>query len=485
MPVKLTKEIIESEPAPDTGTTLIYDTEVKGFGVRVFAPTDRHPQGARSFFLNYRANRRERRYAIGRYPDWTVQEARQEAKELRKRVDKGEDPTLEKRTRQEAPTIKELAERYREEHLPKKAEKSQHDDWTHIEKHILPFKASTRAPKMGERKVTEIHSGDIEALHRAITKAGHPVLANRVLATASKMFSLALKTKAGEEKPWRDAALGNPCKGVERNQEEGRERFFSEAEIAAISDALNEYSNQERNHAIARESSVASANCIRFCMLTGCRPGEAMTAQWSQVDNEPGFWIKPSAHTKQRKVHKLPLAPPALELLGRMRESRQDKIKASEEVSDWIFPGQKPGEHIKQLRSCGEWVRERATVLLWSASEDEAVSGLVQELRKSLKREPSIKECESAAKAAKVKLPRGVAEDRIYDLRHSFASVGAGGGITLHVIGRLLGHTQARTTQRYAHLADDVMAAAAAKIGGAINNAGKGQHKVTPLRERG
>ena len=73
----------------------------------------------------------------------------------------------------------------------------------------------------------EVHHGDIVALHRAITDNGHPVLANRVIACASKMFSLALKPMQGEAKAWRDRALGNPCWGVEFNQEDGRERFLS------------------------------------------------------------------------------------------------------------------------------------------------------------------------------------------------------------------------------------------------------------------
>jgi integrase len=309
--------------------------------------------------------------------------------------------------------------------------KSQRNNWVHVTK-LLEFRPTARATRMGERKVTEIHSGDIEALHKAITKDGHPTLANRVLSTVSKMFSLSLKTKAGESKPWRDAALGNPCKGVARNQEQGRERFFSEAEIATISDALNEYSTMERNHPMSGRSAITSANCVRFIMLTGCRPAEAMTAKWSDVDEQPGFWIKPSAHTKQRKAHKLALAPPAIELLERMRASRRD--------NGWIFPGQKPGDHIKQLRACWDFVRERAG------------------------------------------LPP---EDRIYDLRHSFASIGAAGGLSLQVIGKLLGHTQSRTTQRYSHLADDAMKAAAAKIGNAISNAGNGHHRVTPIRGRG
>jgi integrase len=429
MPVKLTKGIVESEPAPDRGTTLIYDTGVKGFVLRVFAPTDRHPRGARSFALNYIINGIERRYTIGRYPDWSVVAAREEARELRKRIDRGEDITAEKRARNEAATLKDLADRYRE-YLSAKPIKTQKDCARHIDQSILPFKPTTRSPKMGDRLVTEIHSGDVEALHKTITKAGHPVLANRVLATLSAMFTLAMKPKAGEDKPWRPAGLGNPCKGVQRNHEEGRERFFSEGEIAAISDALNEYSSMERMNSVMARSAPISANLIRFVMLTGCRPGEAKLAKWSEVDEQPSFWIKPSSHTKQKKTHKLALSPPAIEFLNRLRPERV-------EGSEWIFPGQIPGQHLVHYQHCWEFVRKRA----------------------------------------------GVSADRAYDLRHSFASFGAAGGLSLEIIGRLLGHTQARTTARYAHLADEAMKAAAAKIGSVIHNAGNGgQHKVTPLR---
>ena len=66
-------------------------------------------------------------------------------------------------------------------------------------------------------------------------------------------------------------------------------------------------------------------------------------------------------------------------------------------------------------------------------------------------------------------------------MRHSFASVGAGGGLSLQIIGRLLGHTQMRTTQRYAHLADDPLKEAAAKITAAIAGAGKDSGNIVPL----
>jgi integrase len=60
---------------------------------------------------------------------------------------------------------------------------------------------------------------------------------------------------------------------------------------------------------------------------------------------------------------------------------------------------------------------------------------------------------------------------RLHDLRHSFASVGAANGNSLLIIGKILGHTQPTTTQRYAHLANDPVSAAVNEISAAIANA--------------
>jgi integrase len=79
---------------------------------------------------------------------------------------------------------------------------------------------------------------------------------------------------------------------------------------------------------------------------------------------------------------------------------------------------------------------------------------------------------------------------RLHDLRHAFASVAASSGMGLPIIGKMLGHTQAATTARYAHLASDSDKAAAAAVagkiaaamGGGLGDAGKGGGAVLPLR---
>ena len=403
-PVRLNNKFVAALPP----AVMYWDDDPKamGFGIRSY------PGSGKSFFIDYRLNGRQRRYTIGPFPRWSAEAAREEAKKLRKAIDRGIDPAGDKRERRTAPTVQDLIDRYIADHLPKKSIAGPR---VNDEKRVL----AEIGEKLGRHtKVAHVHGGDIADMHRRITGSGRPVRANRILAIASKMFSLSLVPLAGETSPWRNAIQGNPCKGIERNHEEGRERFFSQAELTAISDALAKYPG-------------VAADCVRLIMLTGARPSEAMKAQWEEFDREPGYWIKPSAHVKQRKTHKLPLSPAAIELIERLRRKRPR--------GNWVFPGDKPGEHLAALWHVWHFVREEA----------------------------------------------GLGKDaRAYDLRHSFASVGAGGGLSLPIIGRLLGHTQPRTTQRYAHLADDPLREGAEKITAVITGSGKGAAVVTLRGQR-
>ena len=89
---------------------------------------------------------------------------------------------------------------------------------------------------------------------------------------------------------------------------------------------------------------------------------------------------------------------------------------------------------------------------------------LIARLERKLGREPTYDECLAAAKKQDVELPTGLADVRIHDLRHSFASGAVALGESLPIIGKLLGHTQVQTTARYAHLAADPVKAAAERV---------------------
>lgn len=422
---KLTEATVKAlEPAaPGRKYRLVWDDEVKGFGVRVTEA------GTKSYVINYRIDGRERRYTIGNHPDWRVTTAREEAKTLKRRVDRGEDPMAERQERRDAPTVNDLCDRYEAEHLPKKRPSSQRNDRAML--------ANDIRPRLGKLKVEDVQYEDIDRLHRSFSGK---YKANRVLALCSKMFNLAIK--------WR-MRTDNPCRGIERFSEAKRERYLDGAERAALLIALQEYA---ANGGKYRQT----ANAFRLAMLSGARIGEVLRARWEDIDFAKGRWTKDGATTKQKTTHHAILNAPALQLVS--------EIKAASE-SKWVFPnaaGDGPQEGYK-----GAWesIRQRATVHLWAESDDPRVAKLIADLKTSLDRLPTYAEAIGAAKAAKLKLPAGLTTFRVHDLRHSFASEGASAGLSLHMIGALLGHTQPQTTARYAHLMDDPLRQAAERIG--------------------
>ena len=184
----------------------------------------------------------------------------------------GRRPRRPKRERREAPTVQDLIDRYIAEHLPKKSAGSGHDD----EKTMLGEIGKHSEAHQGRRHSRRRHGEMHRKISESIGRGGNPrrVRANRILTVCSKMFTSA-GAVAGETLPWRNAVLGNPCKGIERNHEEGRERF-SAGRIGAISDALNKYPG-------------VAADCVRLVMLTGCRPAEAMRAEWTEFEPSPAI----------------------------------------------------------------------------------------------------------------------------------------------------------------------------------------------------
>ena len=420
--VRLENDYVRKLAAPKKGAVTHWDNDSKavGFGVRIYST------GTRSFFINYRINGVERRHSIGAFPRWSASMARERAIELRREIDKGSDPAGEKRQRREAPTIADLIKRYTDEHL---VHKTGGEIRINAEKKMLEIIGD----HLGKNTpVASIHDGDIRDMHRKLTESRGPVGANRILACASSMFSLSLKTRAGEDTRWRNSAQGNPCRGVAKNSEESRERFFSMAELARIADALFLYPPEANPK--QKKIGKAAADCVRLIMLTGARPTEAMKAEWSEFKVR-GEWSKPSAHVKIRKTHKVPLAPPAIELIERLRKHRDKNVK-------YVFPGRIPGEPVSTLSYVWNFVRERA------------------QLEPDEKGRPA----------------------RVYDLRHTFASTAADANYGLPMIGKLLGHTQPRTTAKYAHLSDDPQRTAVDRIGTAIANAGKPGADVVPIK---
>jgi integrase len=386
---RLTDRMVLALAAPASGNRIFYDAPDRkgagltpGFGVRITAA------GSRAFVLNYRTlTGRERRLTIGSPPAWSLAAARAAAAEHRHRIDAGDDPLADLTAGREAPTMRDLAERFEREHLPSRRPSTARDYRALIANEILP--------KLGSLKVAAITYSDVTSLHRKMSERA-PYSANRLLAVLSKMFALAVR--------WRMRA-DNPIKGVPRNDEQKRARYLSASELSALLSALDQSEDQQ------------AANIFKLLLLTGSRRGEALTATWDQLDLETGVWIRPSAHTKQKKEHRVPLSGVAVKLLKEIAAEAKSE-------SEFVFPSRTGGPRVDVKKN---WAQV----------------------------------CKGA----------GIAGLRMHDLRHSYASMLVNSGLSLPVVGALLGHSNPTTTNRYAHLADDPLRVATERVGKLVTDA--------------
>ena len=181
--------------------------------------------------------------------------------------------------------------------------------------------------------------------------------------------------------------------------------------------------------ALAAYPVQTSANAIRLLLLTGSRRGEVLAARWEHFDLEAGVWAKPSSHTKNKRQHRIPLSAAARLLLV--------EIKRSASTSEYLFPGARGAAgHLTDIK------RPWASI------------------------------CKLA----------GLTGVRTHDLRHSYASMLVSSGLSLPVIGALLGHTQPGTTARYAHLFDDPLRAATERVGAIVTAASEDKPAATVAR---
>jgi integrase len=297
----------------DRHSVIIYDAPngsrsdfTSGFGVRVTQA------GAKSFVLNYRTkDGTERRYTIGRWPEWSLVAARAEAKELKGQIAKGRDPVREGKELRQAPTVADLAKRFSEEHLPTLRSATRRD---------YAGLLTLITDEIGSSKVGSLDLGDLQKLHRRITERRGGYRANRAIGVLSSMYGEAITWKWAER---------NPCVGVKRNVEQERERYLTDGELARLMAVLDAYPDQR------------IANFFRLLLWTGARAGEARLATWDRFDLEAGIWRKPGTSTKTARDNAIPLSEPARELLIRIRNG-QDGAETH------VFPGDGPqGELVK------------------------------------------------------------------------------------------------------------------------------------------
>lgn len=407
---RLTKRLVEAaDTPPERKPYFLWDDEVRGFGVRIFA------SGQRIFYIDYRARDggRRRRMPIGAYGPLTCEEARRLAKATLGSVEWGEDPALERKTRRSSLTVAALCDRYLEAveagqiigkgGRPKKAS-TVYVDRGRIDRHIKPL--------IGARLVIDLTTPDVARFQRDVAagktravvkterKRGKAIVeggagtARRTLGLLGGILSFAVEEGAIER---------NPARGVKRSADGTRTRRLTPDEYRALGVALDA---AERDGA-----SWQAVAGVKLLALTGCRLGEIQNLKWSEVDEAHGCLrlsdSKQGASTR-------PAGRAVFDVLGELPRSVDET---------YVLP---------RLRGAGPF-----------ASLAKAVA--------------------DATDLAKLD---GVTA---HTLRHSLASTAADMGMSQPTIGALLGHANGGVTSRYIHQLDSVLVAAADRVAAEIS----------------
>ena len=261
-------------------------------------------------------------------------------------------------------------------------------------------------PNLGKLRLNAVAKRDIELLHSSLQAT--PYQANRVLALLSTMFNYGLARK------W---LVENPASRIEKFPEAKRGCWLTVEQLQKFRSALDAYKDQN------------AANALRLLILTGSRAGEVLKAEWEQFDMARRVWIKPSHNTKQKRVEHTPLSVEVLKLL---------KTMMPKDATGPLFLGKRTD------KNGGARVSLRRPWIQACKASGLVTTEMVPGKRKMLpKYHPTV---------------------RIHDLRHSFASHLVSNGVSLQIVGKLLGHTQAGTTMRYAHIQDEALRVATNRL---------------------
>ena len=432
---KLGRRTVEAAGA-EAETYRVWDTELKGFGLKV-ATT-----GLKTYFVWYRAGEgraaARREYTIARHGELTPDEARDEAGKVLGRVRLGEDPQAKRHRARGEMNVSALCDLYLAEGVATKKASTLVSDRARIRAHIKPL--------LGKRPVSSVTTAEVVKFMRDVAGGKSAADAKPTL-KALRAKGLKGKALAAADTRKRTDAAATGGKGTATrtvgllgaifqfaireelrsdNPVRGVERFRDNQSQRFLSGDELSRLTVALTAAEAAGANKHGLNVIRLLTLTGARKSEIEGLRWSEVDFDHSCLRLADSKTGARVV---PLGAAALVCMTGLTRAK-DAV--------FVFPAAADAKR-HYVGTPKVWERVRAAAAL-----------------------PNV---------------------RLHDLRHTFASFGAAGGLSLPLIAAILGHRDIRTTQQYAHLADSPVKAAADRTAAAIDGAMRqGGAEVIPLR---
>ncbi len=287
---KLSEETVKRLPVPDRGNCVTYFAGAviqgakvpRGFGVRVTAA------GAKAFVLNYRLRGREHRFTIGAYPDWSVLKAVREARSLRQRIDRGENPIEDRTPSPATATVASMLDDFVAQHVRNKNQPLRSAD-----EYESAFKRLVK-PRIGKLGIYEVRRSHVIKMLDEIEDANGPVMADRTLAYLRKAFN------------WyaiRDDQFSAPVvRGMGRikPKDRARTRVLSDEEIRTIWPVL--------------EEAGTYGSFVRMLLLSAQRHSEVARMSHREIDAD-GIWTIPAERYKTKRPNFVPLSKAALALI--------------------------------------------------------------------------------------------------------------------------------------------------------------------------
>jgi integrase len=268
---------------PKATPYLIWDKQQHGLVIRV------EPSGYASFKVIYSRHGRPRWYSIGRVDAINLAKARELAADVMYKVAKGDDPQADRKAERSSGTFEELAIQYRDHAKKKNKSWKQADNL--VNKHLVP--------RWGKLLAADIVRSDVKSL---LAKIERPILSNQILASASAVFTWAIREELSGVKI-------NPCSKIDRNDTKTAksDRILSDSELPKFWAAFDSVG-------------LVEGSALKMILLTGQRPGEV--AHLRTEHTADGWWSMPGAPvakldwpgTKNKQSHKvfLPLAAQAI-----------------------------------------------------------------------------------------------------------------------------------------------------------------------------
>ncbi|MEO6359500.1 MAG: integrase arm-type DNA-binding domain-containing protein [Sphingomicrobium sp.] len=253
--------------------------------------------GSKLWRLKYRIDGKEKKLALGAYPEVGLKEARTRRDEARKSAEGGSDPAVAKREARNAKrtasanTFAAIADEY--------IAKLEAEGRALVTIDKTRWLLSKLSPALGSRPITEITPHELLAVLRTSERAGQRETARRLRSFASRVFRYAVATARAATDP-AQPLLGALVSPVAKHHA----AITDPVAFGGLLRAIEGYTGQP-----------VTCLALRFTPHAFQRPGEIRQAEWSEIDFDKAIWTIPAARMKQRQPHRVPLSQQALAIL--------------------------------------------------------------------------------------------------------------------------------------------------------------------------